>query len=86
MSMVKIQEQEMTKQYTVYMTNFGLNKGSFPTLEEAIAHAKALGFECSINVKEESKRPLHVCRVRPYITEALKIDHTVRHVCNVTPY
>lgn len=47
--------------YTVYMINFGLNKGTFSTLEEAIAHAKALGFECSILANNE-----HILTVKPY--------------------
>jgi len=34
--------------YTVHMVNFNMNKGSFPTLEQAVAQAKALGFECAI--------------------------------------
>ena len=34
--------------YHVYMVNFDLFKGTFETLEEAKAHAKALGFECAI--------------------------------------
>jgi|688.fasta_scaffold166001_1 hypothetical protein len=34
--------------YTVFMTNFGMNKGSFPTLDQAVQHAKLLGFECAI--------------------------------------
>jgi hypothetical protein len=52
--------------YTVYMINFGLNKGTFSTAEEAIAHAKALGFECSIVVNEPNKDSLHLCTVKPY--------------------
>ena len=47
--------------YTVHMVNFGLNKGSFHTLAEAIAHAKALGFECSIVANNE-----HILTVKPY--------------------
>lgn len=34
--------------YTVFMVNFNMEKGSFPTLEEAIAYAKTLGFECVV--------------------------------------
>ena len=50
--------------YTVFMINFGLNKGSFNTLEEAIAHAKALGFECSIVAKVANNE--HILTVKPY--------------------
>ena len=56
----------MSKRYTVYMVNFDLNKGSFATLEEALAHAQALGFQCSISLSEEGKIPMHVCNVNPY--------------------
>ena len=49
--------------YTVHMVNFGLNKGSFHTLEEAIAHARALGFECSIVSSDPSVEPISV---KPY--------------------
>lgn len=52
--------------YTVHMINFGLNKGTFPTAEEAIAQAKAIGFECAIWVNEPNKDPLHLCNVKPY--------------------
>jgi hypothetical protein len=48
------------------MVNFNLNKGTFDTVEEAIAQAKALGFECSISVNEPGKDPLHLCNVKPY--------------------
>lgn len=34
--------------FTVYMVNFKMFKGSFPTGQEAVDHAKALGFECAI--------------------------------------
>lgn len=34
--------------FTVHMVNFNLNKGTFATLDEAVAQAKALGFECAI--------------------------------------
>lgn len=54
------------KTYTVYMINFGLDKGTFATLEEAINHAKSLGFECAIWVNEPQKRPLNLCVVKPY--------------------
>ena len=49
--------------YTVHMVNFGLNKGSFHTLEEAIAHARALGFECSIVSSDPSIEPISI---KPY--------------------
>lgn len=52
--------------YTVWMTNFNMSKGSFPNLEQAVAHAKALGFECHITLTEKGKNPLHICDVRPY--------------------
>jgi len=56
----------MQSTYTVHMVNFGMNKGTFATAEAAIAHAKALGFECAILVNEPGKRPLHLCNVKPY--------------------
>ena len=34
--------------YTVHMVNFNMNKAWFSTLEQAVALAKALGFECAI--------------------------------------
>lgn len=43
--MTNSQEKKM---FTVHMVNFNMNKGTFPTLEQAVAHAKALGFECAI--------------------------------------
>ena len=53
--------------YTVHMVNFNTYKGSFKTLDEAITHAKYLGFECAIWVNEPGKRaPLHLCNVKPY--------------------
>lgn len=54
------------KSYTVHMVNFNMNKGTFPTVEEAIAHAKHLGFECVIVVNEPGKDSLILCSVRPY--------------------
>lgn len=52
--------------YTVHMVNFGMNKGTFGTIQEAVEQAKALGFECSILVNEPGKRPMHLCNVKPY--------------------
>jgi hypothetical protein len=52
--------------YTVHMVNFNMNKGTFNTAEQAIAQAKALGFECAIWVNEPGKQPLHLCNVKPY--------------------
>ena len=52
---------EMT--YTVHMVNFGINKGSFNTLQEAIAHARALGFECAIVSKDPN---VALVMVKPY--------------------
>lgn len=49
--------------YTVHMVNFGINKGSFCTLEEAIAQAKALGFECAIVSNDPNVAPV---MVKPY--------------------
>ena len=49
--------------YTVHMVNFGINKGSFGTLEEAIAHARALGFECAIVSNDPNVAPV---MVKPY--------------------
>jgi len=54
---------ERTMIYTVHMVNFGLNKGSFHTLAEAIAHARALGFECSIVSTDPNVAPI---LVKPY--------------------
>lgn len=51
--------------YTVWMTNFNMRKGSFNTLDEAINHAKALGFECHI-VVDDGTIVSHVCNVKPY--------------------
>ena len=52
--------------YTVRMINFGLDKGTFATVQEAIDQAKQLGFECSIVVNEPGKQPLQLCMVKPY--------------------
>lgn len=60
------ERSENVKSYTVHMVNFGLNKGTFATVDEAIAHARALGFECAIWVNEPGRDPLHLCMVRPY--------------------
>jgi len=49
--------------YTVFMVNFGINKGSYNTLEEAIAHARALGFECAIVSNDPIVAPVSV---KPY--------------------
>ncbi len=51
--------------YTVHMVNFNMNKGTFPTVDEAIAQAKALGFECAIWVNEPGKDPLHCAMSSP---------------------
>lgn len=56
----------MSATYTVYMINFDLNKGTFPTAEQAISQARQLGFECAIWVNEPGKQPLYLCTVRPY--------------------
>lgn len=47
--------------FTVYMVNFNLNKGTFSTLAEAVAQARALGFECAIFLDGE-----FVQAVKPY--------------------
>lgn len=52
--------------YTVYMINFGLNKGTYPTAQQAIEQARSLGFECSIVVNEPGKRSMQLCVVKPY--------------------
>ena len=49
--------------YTVHMVNFRLNKGTFTSLEEAIAHARALGFECSIVSSDSNFEPISI---KPY--------------------
>ena len=54
------------KSYTVHMTNFGLNKGTYDTAQEAIQAARKIGFECAIWVNEPGKDPLHLCNVKPY--------------------
>lgn len=54
------------KYYSVYLVNFNMTKGTFDTAEEAIAHAKSMGFECAIWVVEFGKDPLHLCTVKPY--------------------
>ena len=54
---------ESTMIYTVHMVNFGINKGTFKSLEEAIAQAKALGFECSIVSSDPNFEPISV---KPY--------------------
>lgn len=54
------------KSYIVHMVNFNMNKGTFSTAEEAIAQARALGFECVVWVVEPGKDPLHLCSVKPY--------------------
>lgn len=52
--------------YTVRMINFDMDKGSFPTLHEAIEHARKLGFQCSISLVLRGQAPLHICNVNPY--------------------
>ena len=52
--------------YTVRMTNFDMNKGTFPTVEQAVEQAKALGFECAIVVNEPGRASMHLCNVKPY--------------------
>ena len=53
--------------YSVYMINFGMFKGTFATVEQAIAHARTLGFECSIVVNEPGRQDsMHLCTVKPY--------------------
>ena len=47
--------------FTVHMVNFNMNKGTFATLEEAVAQARALGFECAIFRDGELIR-----QVKPY--------------------
>lgn len=47
--------------FTVHMVNFNMNKGTFATLEEAVAQARALGFECAIFQDGEL-----ICHVKPY--------------------
>lgn len=54
------------KTYTVHMVNFGLNKGTFDTLQEAVDQARALGFECAIYVNEPGNPTLYLQTVRPY--------------------
>lgn len=56
----------MATTYTVHMINFGMTKGTFPTVEQAVEQARAIGFECSILVNEPGKDPLHLCVVKPY--------------------
>lgn len=57
----------MTKyRYTVHLTNFGVDEGTFDTVENAINHAKDLGFECAIMVSEVGKADrMHLCNIRP---------------------
>lgn len=52
--------------YTVHMINFNLDKGTFSNVQDAINHARALGFECSIVLNEPGKTPLHLCTVKPF--------------------
>jgi len=61
-----LNKESIMTTYTVRMINFGLDKGTFPTAQQAIEQAKALGFECSIVVNEPGKRPLQLCMVKPY--------------------
>lgn len=51
--------------YRVYMVNFNLYKGTFKTLDEAVDHAKALGFECAI-YKQDNETSVYVRSVKPY--------------------
>lgn len=51
--------------YTVFMVNFGMTKGTFAHLEDAIVFAKGLGFECAIYKSDE--HPWQYIRaVKPY--------------------
>jgi hypothetical protein len=54
--------------YTVHMVNFNMNKGTFPTLEQAVAQAKALGFDCAIWKEDPNvaSSPEFVKSVKPY--------------------
>ena len=62
----KMESQMAEYRYTVHMTNFGVDKGTFDTLAKAIIHAEALGFECAIMVSEAGKADrMHLCNVRP---------------------
>lgn len=56
----------MTATYTVWMVNFNIDKGTFTTLDEAVAHAKKLGFECAIWRKEPDKEYELVRTVKPW--------------------
>ena len=77
--------------YTVRMVNFGMNKGTFSTVDEAIAQANALGFEFAIVVNEPGKDSLHLCnQVKALGFEcAIVVNEPGKdslHLCNVKPY
>ena len=42
--------------YTVYLTDFGITKGTFPTLCQAVVFARQLGFETAIVYGDELVR------------------------------
>jgi hypothetical protein len=52
--------------YSVLMTNFGMFKGTFDNLDDAVTHAKALGFECAIFMTAPGKDAELVRTVKPY--------------------
>lgn len=52
--------------FTVHMVNFNMNKGTFLTVDEAVAQARELGFECTIWANEPGKEPQYVCTIKPY--------------------
>jgi len=52
--------------YSVLMINFGIFKGTFDTLDAAVRHATALGFECAIFMNAPNKDLEMVRSVKPY--------------------
>jgi len=63
----KTQKAPAKKTYSVYMINFdNLYKGTFSSKKEALARARALGYECAIWISDESnKESSLLCVVLP---------------------
>jgi len=52
--------------YTINLVNFdNLEKGSFATLEAARDHARSLGFQSAIWLRQPGQEPLYICNINP---------------------
>jgi len=54
------------RMYTINLVNFdNLEKGSFATLEAARDHARSLGFQSAIWLRQPGQEPLYICNINP---------------------